>query len=174
MDGFLNPNEILNQLGLKGNMTAADFGSGSGGWALPLAKQLKDGKVYAVDVLGEALSALKNKAESQKITNIEAIRVNLESEKGVPQIASNSCDLVLMTNLLFQSEKKEGILEEAKRVLKQGGRILVVDWMPDAVLGPSEGRVSLEEAKDMAQKADFKIEADFQAGLYHWALILVK
>ena len=47
---FLNPQEVLNHLELEGDMVAADFGSGSGGWAIPLAKRLKFGKVYAIDI----------------------------------------------------------------------------------------------------------------------------
>ncbi|PIP24588.1 MAG: hypothetical protein COX33_01180, partial [Candidatus Nealsonbacteria bacterium CG23_combo_of_CG06-09_8_20_14_all_36_125] len=50
---FLNPSEVLKQLNLKKNMVAADFGSGSGGWAFPLAKKLEEGKVYAIDILEE-------------------------------------------------------------------------------------------------------------------------
>ncbi|GAH20696.1 unnamed protein product, partial [marine sediment metagenome] len=41
--GFLNPSEVLKQLKLKKDMIAADFGCGSGGWALPLAKKLEEG-----------------------------------------------------------------------------------------------------------------------------------
>ena len=45
MEEFLNPEQVLKQLDLKEEMTAADFGSGSGGWAIPLAKILKEGKI---------------------------------------------------------------------------------------------------------------------------------
>ncbi len=173
MEGFLNPNEVLKNLKLRENMVAADFGSGSGGWVIPLAKKLEEGKVFAIDILEEPLSALKSKVQMGKIFNIETIKSNVESENG-SKISDNSCDLVLMTNLLFEAGDKRIILEEGKRVLKKGGKILVVDWKKDAPLGPKKDKVSVEEVKKLAEEVDLKSEKDFEAGIYHWGLILVK
>jgi len=171
MDGFLNPQEVLNELKIEGEMIAADFGSGSGGWAIPLAKRLKFGKVYAVDILEEPLSALKSKAEIQKVYNIETINSNVEKGIKLPDL---SCDLVLLTNLLFQIEDKKRVLTEAKRVLKKGGKILVVDWLPEALQGPREGRVSPDEVKKIAKNLNLKLEKEFRTGIYHYGLIFIK
>ena len=61
MEGFLNPSEVLESLELRKDMIAADFGCGSGGWVIPLAKKLEEGKVFAIDILEEPLSALRAK-----------------------------------------------------------------------------------------------------------------
>ncbi len=172
MEGFLNPNEVLKQLNLKESMVACDFGSGSGGWVIPLAKKLDGGKVYAIDILEESLSALRAKTKLEKIVNVETILADVE--KGAKLLFDESCDLVLMTNLLFECEDKKSVLEEGKRLLKKGGRILVVDWKKDAPLGPKEGRVSPEELKEIALDLDLRIEKEFDAGIYHYGLILVK
>ena len=171
MEGFLNPTEVLKQLPLRKNMVAADFGSGSGGWAIPLAKILEEGKVYAIDILEEPLSALRAKVKLEKIVNIETIKSDVE--KGA-KLLKESCDLVLMTNLLFECEDKKIILEEGKRVLKKGAKLLIVDWKKDSPLGPEKGRVSVEEVKKLAEELNLKVEKEFEAGLYHWGLILVK
>lgn len=168
---FIDPSEVLKQLKLKKEMIAADFGSGSGGWALPLAKKLEEGIIYAIDILEEPLSALKARAKLEKILNIETIRADVE--KRTP-LSSNSVDLVLMTDLLFECEDKKMVLEEGKRVLKPGGKILVVDWKLDATIGPEEGRVSTEEVKKIAKDLNLKLEKEFEAGIYHWGLIVVK
>lgn len=152
-------------------MIAADFGSGSGGWVIPLAKILEDGHIFAVDILEEPLSALRSKVKLEKLSNVDAIKADVE--KGTSLLA-DSCDLVLMTNLLFQAENKSGILEEGKRVLKQGGNILVVDWKSESPLGPKEGRVSTEEVKNLANNANLKLEQEFSAGNYHYALVFKK
>jgi ubiquinone/menaquinone biosynthesis C-methylase UbiE len=170
MQEFLNPSEVLKEIRLKRNMTAIDFGCGSGGWVIPLAEKLEEGKVMAVDILEEPLSALKARVKLEKISNVEIIRADIE--KGT-DIFENSADLVLMTNLLFQSENKEKVLEEGKRVLKKGGKILVVDWKKDAVLGPLE-KISKEEIKAIAETLKLKIEKEFDAGNFHWGLILKK
>jgi ubiquinone/menaquinone biosynthesis C-methylase UbiE len=171
MESFLNPQTILNELKIEGQMIAADFGSGSGGWAIPLAKRLKFGKVYAIDILEEPLSALKSKAEIQRIYNIE--RINCDVEKGV-KLPDSCCDLVLLTNLLFQVEDKKKVLTEAKRVLKKGGEILVVDWLPGVPQGPEKGRISANEVKEMAKSLNLKLEKEFPAGVFHYGLVFTK
>ncbi len=195
MEGFLRPEEVLKQLNLKEDIIAADFGSGSGGWALPLAKILKEGEVYAIDILEEPLSALKSRAEILGIVNIKTIRSDLETKKG-SKIKDNHLDLVLMTNLLFEIEDKREVLTEGKRVLKKGGKILVVDWKKDSSLGPKEGRVSASEVEKIAEEIGLKLEkpstraklgagpvphrnkvsgaGEFEASAYHWGLILKK
>jgi len=173
MEDFLNPQKILEQLDLKEDMVAADFGSGSGGWVIPLAKILKEGKVYAIDVLEESLSALKGRAEIFNLSNIETIRSNLEISEG-SKLEDNSVDLVLMTNLLFETEKKKEVLAEGKRVLKEDGKILVIDWKPEASLGPKEGRISIKEVKKLAKDFNLKLEKEIPAGNYHYGLVFLR
>jgi len=171
MEGFLNPSEVLKKLELRENMIVADFGCGSGGWAIPLAKILEEGKIYAIDILEEPLSALRARVKIEKLFNIETRKADVE--KGTT-LMSDSCDLVLMSNLLFECENKKQVLEEGKRVLKKGGKILVVDWIKDNPLTPEIEWVDFEEIKKIAQDLNLKLEKEFEAGIYHWGLILVK
>ncbi len=173
MEGFLNPSEVLKQLKLKENMTAADFGSGSGGWVIPLAKILQSGFVYAIDILEEPLSALRSKMNLEKIGNVRTIRSNVENKNG-STLSGSSVDLILITNLLFQTGKREEVFEEAKRILKSGGKILVVDWKEDSSQGPIEARVSEKEVKKIAEGLGFGLEKQFEAGIYHYGLIFKK
>lgn len=171
MSGFLNPTGILKTLSLQENMLAADFGCGSGGWVIPLAKFLNKGKVWALDVQDEMLSALKSKADIEKLYNIEISRRNLEQGSGIHE---SSLDLVLITNLLFQVSQKKEILSEAKNILKPGGKLLVIDWIPDNHLGPKEERVSSEEIIEMTKNLGLNLEKEFPASDYHWGLIFIK
>jgi len=171
MVGFLDPETALKQLRLQKSMVAADFGSGSGGWVIPLAKKLEEGKVFAIDILEEPLSALSSRARTEKLFNVQAIRSDVEETS---KMISESCDLVLMTNLLFEVGNKKQVLSEGKRALRKGGRILVVDWKPDAIFGPNKGRVSQIEVKKSAGEAGLKFEKEFEAGPYHFGLVFVK
>jgi ubiquinone/menaquinone biosynthesis C-methylase UbiE len=170
---FLNPEKVLDQLDLSPNMIAADFGSGAGGWVLPLARRLKEGKVFAIDIQKEPLSALEGKAKAGGISNIQTIVSNLEEKKG-SKLGDNCVDLVLMTNLLFQLDDIKKVLEEGKRVLKKGGRILIVDWIKDNPLTSEIERVDFEKVKVLAKEIDLKLEKEFRAGVYHLGLIFVK
>jgi ubiquinone/menaquinone biosynthesis C-methylase UbiE len=60
---------------------------------------------------------------------------------------------------------------EAKRILKKGGKMLILDWMPNAKIGPVEGRIWPEDITEMAEKASFKKKKEFSAGAYHYGLI---
>ena len=171
MSEFLNPNEILKTLDLKENYRAADFGSGSGGWAIPLSKMLEMGKVYAIDVLEESLSVLRAKINRERISNIEIILGDVEKKV---KVYDNSLDLVLMTNLLFECQDKKAVLAEGQRILRPGGKIAVIDWVKDNPLTKGIEQVSFEEIKSIAAQLGLKLEKEFEAGSYHKGLILVK
>lgn len=170
---FVNPNEVLNKIKLRSDMTAADFGCGSGGWVIPLAKKLEQGLVYAIDIQEEPLSALESKLKVEGIQNVKKVLSDIEVENG-SKVPALSSDLVLMTNLLFQTEKKKEVFKEADRILKPGGKILVVDWKPETSLGPDEGRVSPEEVKKLAEEFKLKLKKEFSAGDYHYGLVFEK
>jgi ubiquinone/menaquinone biosynthesis C-methylase UbiE len=172
MPEFLNPNRILDELGLRNTMIAADFGCGSGGWTIPLAQKLEQGRVYAVDIQEEPLSALMGKAKLQKIFNIETILADAENE--ILKIKNQSCNLVLMTNILFQSENKKALFEEAKRVLGIDGKILVIEWKLNSILGPQYGKISDNEVKNLAMDCGFQLEKEINAGDYQYGLIFKK
>lgn len=167
---FLNPEEVLGRLNLKEEMVAVDFGCGSGGWAIPLAKILKKGKVYALDILEEPLSVLRGRMKTENIFNIFPLKANVE--KGTT-LLSESCHLVLMTNLLFQVEKIENVLLEGKRILKPEGIILVVDWKENIPFGP-EKKIPLEKIKELGEKVGLKVKEEFGAGPHHYGLIFSK
>jgi ubiquinone/menaquinone biosynthesis C-methylase UbiE len=79
-----------------------------------------------------------------------------------------------MTNLLFECDDKKAVFQEAKRVLKPSGRILVVDWQKDNPLTKQIEKVSFEEIKKIAEELNLKLEREFPAGAYHYGLIFIK
>ncbi len=173
MNTFLNPDKVLDELDLKPDMVAAEFGCGSGGFTISLAKRLEDGLVYALDIQEAPLSALKSRSLLENVTNTSIIRCDLEKPRG-STLPDFSLDLVLVPNVLFQAEDKTAIISEAKRVLKKGGRIIVIDWLSEAAQGPEKGRVSSEEVKKIAKNLGLKLKKEFKAGKYHYGLIIEK
>jgi len=170
---FLDPPKVLDELELRKDMIACDFGCGSGGWVIPLAKRLKKGKVYALDVQAEMLSALESQAKIEGLFNIETILCDLERIKGLKP-SNDFADLILMTNLLFQIEDKKQVLKEGKRILKKGGEILVVDWKKGSPMGPKEGNISSGEVKKIAKSVGLELKKEFEAGDYHYSLVFTK
>ena len=170
-DEFLNPKKVLETIPLREGMTACDLGCGSGGWTIPLAKILNNGVVYAVDILEEALSALKGKIERERIGNIRTILSDME--KGV-RIGDSSIDFVLLSNILFQVDNEKFVLEEVKRLLSPDGIALIVDWKEDSPIGMKDRRVSFDKTRSIVNDLGFKIDKEFDAGKYHWAILIRK
>ncbi len=173
MDNFLDLEEILNKLELREDMTAAEFGCGSGGFTIPLAKRLDEGLVYAIDIQKEPLSALKSRTQLENIVNVRIIRGDVEKPEG-STLGPGSVDLVLIVNILFQAGDKNAIITEAERVLKQGGKLLIIDWKPKVSKGPEQGRVSAGDVKKIAEERGLKLEEQFESGKYHYGLIFNK
>lgn len=169
---FLSPQEVLGSLNLKPTTIACDFGCGAGGWTIPLAKLLPLGMVYAVDILEEPLSFLKANANRQNINTIKTILSNIE--KGVKIINNDEIDLVLIVNTLFQLDNIEPVLNEADRILKKGGMILIVDWKDNNPMGIKDGLVQFEKIKTILSDKGYATEKEFDAGHYHRGLIFKK
>jgi len=180
--GFINPEKILAQTGIKVGTVVADFGCGHGYFTLPVGRLVgKDGKVFAVDVLIEALEAVRSRSQLEHITNILTCRGNLETA-GASKIKEATVDIVLLHNVLSQSRQKPAILKEAARVVKNGGELVLIDWLPsDQIFGSASSfgpensqRILSEEAKRIAQEEGFIFERSLDAGQYHFGLIFKK
>jgi len=60
-------------------------------------------------------------------------------------------------------------------VLKSGGKILVVDWDRDALLGPVPGdRIRKEDVRTILEQFGFRPLRDLPAGSFHFALLYGK
>lgn len=175
-EGFLNPQELVARIGIREGMHVADFGSGSGDIAVIMARIVgEQGVIVALDVLPSALESVQAKAKSANLKNVIAIRSNLEV-LGSSTLDDASQDMVFMGNILWQSQKKKEVLEEALRILKSGGLVATVEWNKDGGrTGPPLAlRIGQEELKQLAALVGLEIVETFAAGAYHYGLIAKK
>ena len=84
-------------------------------------------------------------------------------------------DVVVVSNVLFQVEDKLGIIDEAKRVLRKRGKVLLVDWADSFKgMGPSkENIVSETTAKELFEKRGFKFEEKISTTEHHYGIIFI-
>ena len=134
---FININEVLGYLDLQHTMSAAEFGCGPADFTVALAKKLTEGRVYAMDIQEEKLSALKSKLRQEALHNVYVIHGDAETQGGslLPDKALNA---VVIPNVLFQSQDKCGIIKEASRILVPGGQLAVVDCFKKSPLVSKE------------------------------------
>lgn len=170
---FLNPEKILKEINAKEEMIIADFGCGSGFFTLPAAQWVgENGIVYAVDIQKSSLERIENQAKDLGANNIKFVWADLEIF-GSTKILQESVDRIIIVNLFFQTKKQKQILEEAKRILKKDGKILILDWKTSGIsFGPKISlRISEEETQKIANEVGFALERIFEAGEYHYGLI---
>lgn len=173
---FINPTEVIEKMEINPGMKIADFGCGTGYFTFPLAKKVDtNGVVYALDILKEKVEAIDSQAKLEGFTNIIAKRVNLEMMGG-SKLSDESVDWVLLVNMLFQNQNKQLVIEEAKRVLKQEGHILVIEWNPEDVsMGPERQlRISKDEMAKLASQNGLTINGEIEISNFHYGLILSK
>lgn len=173
---FLDPSAIIAQLDVNLGSVAVDFGCGPGYFSIPFAKAVGEkGCVYSLDILPQALETVMGKAKNSGITNITTKRVNLEKENGT-KLEANSADWVILKDVLFQNQKKEIIIAEAYRVLKNGGKAIVVEWnQKESTVGPADDlRIPQIVLEKMFNDQKFIVEKNIEAGDFHYAFVAVK
>ena len=170
---FARPAHNVTALGVTPGMKIADFGSGSGAHVLAIAESLANsGHVYAIDVQRDLLRRTKNEAHKRGFKNVEVLWGDLEYA-GASKIADGVLDMVLVSNLLFQINNKDAVMREAWRILKQAGKLVIIDWSDSfRGMGPQEiDVVTKENAKSLAISNGFELMREFTAGSHHFGLI---
>lgn len=174
--GFMDPEKIVGYLGVTEGMRVADFGSGSGHFAVLLGKLVgENGKVTAIDLLDSSLETLRAKAKAEGLGNIETVRSNLAALGG-SGLPNDSQDLVLLANTLFQNADKQPLIEEAKRVLKPGAALVVIEWRKGSggFGPPDELRTDPESMKSIIADNGFQLAGELDAGVFHYGMIFRK
>lgn len=168
---------ILKKMHIREGMKVADLGCGGAGhFIIPAAKWVgKNTNAYAVDILRSVLDEVSKKARLMGIYNVKSIWANLEIPRST-QLPDNDLDAVFLINILFQSKEDKNIIMEAKRILKPGGKLLMIDWNQTIIpFGPPlVDRVNPEDIKTSAQTLGLKLAKEFDAGKYHFGLIFQK
>lgn len=170
---FADPQGNVLQMGLREGTKVADLGAGSGHYALAAAGVVGGaGTVYAVDVQEDVLTCLANKAKERGLTNIETLWGDIESVGGTT-LPDTSMDAVILSNTLFQLDKKEAAVAEIKRILRPGGKFLIVDWAGSYEgLGPASEQVVPEhDAETLFITRGFHKVKDFRGGAHHYSLL---
>lgn len=173
---FVQPQENLQNFGLKKGMDVADFGAGAGHYTLEAAKIVGDnGHVCGIEIQKELVSKINNEAEKEGLSNIDVVWGDLEKSGG-STLDEESVDAVIISNILFQAQDPASILREAYRILRSGGTVLVIDWSDTyGGLGPPADRlITQDDIVGQAEKLNLSLSREISAGEHHWGVILQK
>ncbi len=170
---FSDPHDNVLQMGLRDGMRVADLGSGVGHHAIAAAHVVgPEGRVYAVDVQQDVLTHLADTASRRGLRNIETVWGDIERVGGT-KLREQSMDAVILANILFQLADTQAAVTEIRRILKPGGRLMVLDWAESyGGIGPAEQHVVPEAAAEaLFSAAGFQKQKSFRSGAHHYSIV---
>lgn len=174
---LIDPQIVIKKAQISKRMKVADLGCGvTGHFTFPIAQVVGDhGVIYAVDILRNILANIEHRARQENLIQLKTVWTNLEIFKAT-KIASASLDIGLLINILYLSDKRAEVIRESIRMIKKGGKLLVIDWnKADSPLGPSlEERVDKDNIIAICKRLGMELTEEFEAGDYHLGLVFIK
>ena len=152
-DAWQKPDEIIRALALKPDAVVADIGAGTGYLAVRVARAAPKGRVYGVDLEQDMVRYLAERAKREKLDNLVAIAGTPDS----PRLPA-AVDLAILLDVYHHIDDRERYFRALAEKLKPGGRIAVIDFLPDAPMGPPRS----------ARVPAAEVQREFAAAGYHF------
>ncbi len=171
--GFAEPEKNIEQFMIPSGARVADLGAGSGMYSLAAARAVgPTGTVLSVEIQKDLITRLQSAAKVEGLTNLEVIGGDIEKMGGT-KIRDMSIDAAIVSNVLFQVEDRRSFVTELKRILKPGGKAIIIDWVDSyGGMGPTpEQIVSEQDVRSLLEKRDIMFERNISAGDHHYGLI---
>ncbi len=170
-ESFFEPHEILQLLSFPGSGDVVDFGCGYGTFTVAAA-MLTPGTVYGIDIEPEMARATARRAQEAGLHNVRAIERDVVSRgAGLP---AESCAYAMLFNILH-AEDAMGLLRKAHEVLRPGGLLAVIHWIPDPRTPrgpPLEIRPTPQQCQDWMEGSGFELASPaVQLPPYHYGLV---
>ena len=109
--------QVIDDLGLRGDETVLDAGCGSGSVTFDLREKLPRGKIYAVDYSAEMIDKLAESLRERGVTNVVPMRASL-TDFDLPEQVD-----VVFSNAVFHWIPDDDGLASLFRATKPGGRL---------------------------------------------------
>jgi SAM-dependent methyltransferase len=139
---------------LKEGEIVLDLGSGAGFDCFLAANRVgKNGKIIGVDMTPEMIDKARENARKSKCKNVE---FRLGEIENLP-VADSSVDVVISNCVINLSPNKKRVFEEAFRVLKPRGRLMISDIvlleeLPEIIKKSVEAYIGCVSGAEMKQK----------------------
>lgn len=170
---FLNPEQLMDAGGVRFGHHVADIGTGrTGHLVFPLAGRVgEEGKVYALDIDPEAVQMVESLRRTRGTQNLHSIWTDIEAPGTVP-IPEASLDVAFLVNVLWTMTRRAEMAQEVNRLMKDDGRILVMDWHQNAMhpLAPDEEYRQHPKLIDVYfARANWYPAYEVRISPHHWA-----
>jgi ubiquinone/menaquinone biosynthesis C-methylase UbiE len=149
----LPPDVMWEALGRPDPERVVEIGAGTGVFSAAFACLAPRATVWAADIEETMIDWMR--ANRPEVASGRVVPIKSE-ETHIP-LPDAQADLVVMINLHHELAEPEATYAEAHRLLKKGGRLLVVDWAArETPKGPPLAvRATAEEISQMVTRAGF-------------------
>jgi ubiquinone/menaquinone biosynthesis C-methylase UbiE len=164
------PDRMLQALEIKPGAVVADVGAGVGYHAWRLSEIVgPSGKVIAEDIQPEMLRMLTANIRERGLKNVETI---LGTEKD-PRLPASQVDLVLMVDVYHEFSDPVSMMQNIKKSLKPGGRVVLVEFRKedDRVPIRPEHKMSTQGVREELEPFGLKFEKAIE--FLPWQHILI-
>jgi ubiquinone/menaquinone biosynthesis C-methylase UbiE len=158
-DSWQKPEEVMRVLEIKSGQHVADLGAGGGYFTFRLSQAVgPTGKVYAVDVDQGMVEYLKQRALDERHPNVIVVRGDYDD----PRLPKGGVDLVFICNTYHHIENRTTYFTQAKRYLRAGGRVAIIDfngkgWFDKLFLRP----VPKEVIRGEMEAAGYRLQSEY-------------
>jgi ubiquinone/menaquinone biosynthesis C-methylase UbiE len=130
-DAWQKPDEVVRALALAPDAVVADIGSGTGYFAVRLARAVPRGHVYGADVEPDMVRYLAERARREGLANLTSVQAAAQ-EARLPR----PVDAALVVNTYHHIGERPAYFGRLRESLRPGGRVAIIDFTPDAPGGP--------------------------------------
>ena len=128
-DEKLQPNRIMDVLGIKEGSRVADIGAGSGWFTVRAARRVgNNGAVYAVEINSQYLKHIEDRAKRENLPNIRTIL----GKEDDPLLPANSVDAVLLLKTYHEIAQPIRLLARVREAMRAGALLGIIDRDGDA------------------------------------------
>lgn len=142
-DEKLQPDRVMDVLGIKDGSSVADIGAGSGWFTVRAARRVGNkGAVYAVEINSEYLKHIEGRAKRENLPNIRPIL----GKEDDPLLPAGSIDAVLLLKTYHEVAQPVRLLMRVREAMRPGGLLGIIDRVGEADDHGIEKATVIEEA----------------------------
>lgn len=169
-DRDLQPGKILEVIKLRPGMTVGEAGASYGYFTFKLSEKAGDaGRVYANDIDPEALKEIEAACAAKGVTNITTVLGAVDD----PLFPVAALDMLVVFDCLFEFSKPVEWMRNARKYLKPGGTLVIVDPDPSK-LGSGGHFLSRKTILEFAREAGYAIGAADDSFLKSHMIIVLR
>ncbi len=153
-EAWQRPDLVVSSLSLARDARVADIGSGTGYFAVRIARAVPEGRVWGADIEPSMVRWLNERARREHLTNLFSTLASPDDA-----LLPEPVDLVLVVDTWHHIEHRAQYFTALRASLRPGGRVAIVDFLLDSPVGPpAHARVPPEEVRRDMESAGYAFE----------------